>query len=752
MLTITVNGVTVPSLSGPVSKTINAGTSYTFSLSDFSSQIRLQGGTLDSIEITPVNTGVGVWLNGTAPFTGTAVFSTASIGSLKFSANTAGMSAFTWRASNEAGFSDYGSGTITVKSTEKPVITSAVVKSVNLGATLVFSLSDFSSCYSLNNGTLENLVITPYKTNCGSWYKGSGVFTGAKTFDKNDIGTLRFKTTQCGQAAFKWTVSNEKGVSDSGSGLITVNAAATTISLTTDQNTVKALSASDFYDACKQATGAGLSHVWISLPPPACGSLYYGYSSPSKPGTAIYPDTQLYYNKSPRISDITFVPAANYSGTFTLSYTGANSKDIVYAGEIRVIVGSAGDVSYHTAQNSVRTMDALDFNRACVNMTGANLSYVYFTLPSLTSGSLYYGYVSPQNPGAVVSPNSPYAAQNLSYVTFVPAANFVGALTIPYTGVASGNVSYTGYIKITVGGSGAVSYTTGENRAVWLLGADFNTACFNLTGSRLHFVRFITPPVSEGRLFYNYFSLSSRGSAVSPETPYYLDDAPYIGYVAFVPAADFSGTVSIPFLGCSAGGAQFTGNMTIKINGRSGSAYLSDVGSSYEWAAGAIDYLYDASVVLGTGGNKYTPGSTMTRGDFLLMLHRAMGYTGSTKSNFTDVPKGSYYYDAIAIAKALGIAKGTDNKIGPASPLTRQDAMVYIYRALHVTGIKMPPGTSADLAPFADKGKISKYALEAVQSLVKAGMIKGSYDRLNPGSVLSRAEMAVVLYRIKISC
>jgi hypothetical protein len=77
--------------------------------------------------------------------------------------------------------------------------------------------------------------------------------------------------------------------------------------------------------------------------------------------------------------------------------------------------------------------------------------------------------------------------------------------------------------------------------------------------------------------------------------------------------------------------------------------------------------------------------------------------------------------------------------------------MVYIYRALLVTGVKLTPGTSADLASFTDKGKVSKYALEAVQTLVKAGMIKGCYNRLNPGSVLSRAEMAVVLYRVKIS-
>ena len=264
-----------------------------------------------------------------------------------------------------------------------------------------------------------------------------------------------------------WTVSNEKGASAKGSGLITVNAVAATISYSTDQNTVKKFSASDFNAACKEATGAGLDYICFSLPPAACGTLCYGYSSSASPVRLSPQIRLLYYGKAPRISDVTFVPAADYTGTFTISYTGVNTKDIVYTGEIKITVGNAGDVSYHAAQNSARTFDASDFNRACMNMTGASLSYVYFTLPSLSSGTLYYGYSSPLSPGTAVSPNSLYSTQDLSYVTFVPAANFAGTLSILYTGIASNNVSYTGYIRITVGGLGTVSYTR-VKQGCWL--------------------------------------------------------------------------------------------------------------------------------------------------------------------------------------------------------------------------------------------------------------------------------------------
>ncbi len=642
-----------PIFTGTIAKTVAGAmpntkiNDITFSSADFTKLYKANDGTpLTSVSVTGSSLACGTLKitsgKAYANYTSGTPIPIEDIGSLVFDATAGGTVSYIVSA-YAGGDTSKAVGTavltITVKGVTAPVISAPLSKTINVGTTHTFALSDFSSCWNLNNGTLTNIVITPSKTDCGTWYKGSGAFTGSKTFSREDIGTLKFRATQSGQAAFTWTVSTEYGTSAAGSGLVTINAAATTISLSTEQNTAKIFSASDFSTACKDSTGANLNYVYFTLPSPSSGTLYYGYSSPLSPGTAITSSSVLYYNKSPRISD----------------------------------------------------------------------------------------------------------------VTFVPAASFIGTLTISYTGVATNNASYTGYINITVSGSGRVSYKTGENRAVWFSAADFNTACINMTGANLRSMRFITPAVAEGRLYYDYSSMSSRGSAVSPDTTYYMDYTPYIGYVAFVPSADFSGTVNIPYVAHSVGGTQFTGYIAIQVSGRTGSAYFADVGPSHEWAAGAIDYLYDAGIVMGTGGNLYSPVNKMTRGDFLLMLQRAMGYTGSTKSNFSDVPKGSYYYDAIAIAKALDIARGTDNRIGPDSPLTRQDAMVYIYRALLVTNVKLIPGSNADIAPYTDRGKISEYALEAVRALVKAGMIQGSYDKLNPTSILSRAEMAVVLYRVKIS-
>lgn len=130
------------------------------------------------------------------------------------------------------------------------------------------------------------------------------------------------------------------------------------------------------------------------------------------------------------------------------------------------------------------------------------------------------------------------------------------------------------------------------------------------------------------------------------------------------------------------------------------------------------------------------------------MLSRAFDLESDFSDNFPDVEENSYYYNAIGKAKKLGIAKGSHGKFNPKSALSRQDAMVLIVRALEVSGIDLPDGSDGDLQVFKDKHNISDYAEAAFKTLVKAGIIKGSNKFLNPNSSVSRAEIAVILYRV----
>lgn len=176
------------------------------------------------------------------------------------------------------------------------------------------------------------------------------------------------------------------------------------------------------------------------------------------------------------------------------------------------------------------------------------------------------------------------------------------------------------------------------------------------------------------------------------------------------------------------------------------SVYFADVSTGYGWAFHAIDYLANTGVVSGTGDLIYSPEKALSRADFALMLYRAYDmkkYTGG--DNFSDIPDTAYYAEAVRAARAIGIAEGDkNNKFYPSKNLTRQDAMVLLKRTLERTGISFQSG---DLSKFSDGKQVADYAVESVSALVNAGVISGAKGKLNPRKSVTRAEMAVMLYR-----
>ncbi|MGI6180537.1 MAG: S-layer homology domain-containing protein [Agathobaculum sp.] len=182
------------------------------------------------------------------------------------------------------------------------------------------------------------------------------------------------------------------------------------------------------------------------------------------------------------------------------------------------------------------------------------------------------------------------------------------------------------------------------------------------------------------------------------------------------------------------------------------SVYFYDVAEGYSWAHREIDALALNGVVQGSGNHLFYPGNQITRADFIVMLDRAYGMSEamdsgliSSKGSFSDVPAGSYYSKAVTAAKAFGIATGTkDGRFLPKNKMTRQDAMVFLKRTIDCTPLTLQTGA---ISGFSDINQISGYAKEAVNALVIAQVIGGSNGKLNPKAMVTRAEMAVMLYR-----
>lgn len=171
--------------------------------------------------------------------------------------------------------------------------------------------------------------------------------------------------------------------------------------------------------------------------------------------------------------------------------------------------------------------------------------------------------------------------------------------------------------------------------------------------------------------------------------------------------------------------------------------------SNFAWAKKEIGVMASKGVINGTSATTYHPEKNITRADFMKLLVRSLGLTAKVDANFSDVASTAYYYEELGIAKKLGIATGVgENKFNPNEQISRQDMMVMVYRALKAAKKISATGTTSDMSTYKDAASVSDYAVEGVAALIKDGIIKGSDNMINPLGTATRAETAVIIYRI----
>lgn len=538
----------------------------------------------------------------------------------------------------------------------------------------------------------------------------------------------------------------------------------------------------DFLKVCDDVQNEDLDYVEFSLPDKDDGILYYDYDEDDDSNTKVGSGKKYYYDaKAPYISKITFVPNEDLSGTVTIKYSGYDIQGDKYSGKIKITVKDGGNssssedgvVSYSVeSSDQVVVFDKEDFNDACQEENDEDLDYIKITIPSATKGILYYSY-SDGAYSSVVSTAKKYyynQSQYISKITFVPDTDFKGVCKFDYKGYDAQGYSFPGVISISVGNSNktatTITYTGKVNTPATFRDEDFNSACRDVMDSQLSYVTFTLPASSYGTLYYGYTADGNYTSKVKASEKYYYGGSPFLLNVSFVPADGVTGAVTISYTGYDKDELSYSGKVQINITSTGapttpgGSAtlisskYFKDVDLSYSWAVPYIDGLYDAGIISGsTSGTVklYNPASSVTRGDFIYLLYKALNFkTSSTAGNFSDVPASSYYSNAILNAKALGIVQGSENKFYPNVAITREDAMVMVLRTVNITGKTIASGDAAGLAKYSDSGQISDYSKSAVAALVKAGIITGSDDnKIYPKGSLTRAQIAAIIYRVR---
>ncbi|RTE06294.1 fibronectin type III domain-containing protein [Paenibacillus whitsoniae] len=169
----------------------------------------------------------------------------------------------------------------------------------------------------------------------------------------------------------------------------------------------------------------------------------------------------------------------------------------------------------------------------------------------------------------------------------------------------------------------------------------------------------------------------------------------------------------------------------------------------YDWASHEIEVLAAKGIIQGKSDQSFDPGSAVTRGEFIALLMRTLSLSAKTSASFADVQVSDFFYHEVLIAKALGIVNGKEeNRFAPNERITRQDMMTMVARALKQAGTLTAAAVPTALEGFTDHQAIAAYAEESIAQLLNHKLIQGSGSQLEPLKSATRAEVAVLLYRI----
>ena len=616
-----------------------------------------------------------------------------------------------------------------------------------------------------------------------------------------------------------------KGKSLSGNIVITISAGTSTsssqISYTVDEDDYVKFRAADFKTACTDATGKTLDYVKFTLPSSSKGTLYYDYDGSDE--AKVTANKKYYASDTPSLNKVYFVPKSGASGTISISFTGMTTNEKTFTGTVKIKMSASSSSSSSTIKYSVKSTSEVDFKvrdfeNACSDETGSDLTKIVFTsLPSSSKGKLYLGYRSASRYDDVVSDSEDYYVDDdpaISDITFVPKSTASGTVTIKYRGYYSRTKYYEGDIQIKITKSSTaddddedddddtistLSLTTNKNKPVSFNASSISSAYKKATNKTLSYVKFSTVSSSYGKLYYDYDG--DDEDTVSSSDKYYASKSPYIKNVSFVPAKNYTGTVTVSYSAYASSGSYTSGKIKITVkgtsssdddNGNSGSADVSlgvvknksvtftvspfnvaslsvtdesiksvrfgAVNSSY----GKLYYNYGtasekevpAGAVFNASSEPYISGVSFvpTKG---YKGNVTFSYTGTNTSGesftgvvrltvasykklFSDVTEDKWYYDTVNTVCDADLMRGnSETTFNPEGSMTLAEAITMGARLYN----SIRGGTDVTFTASATGNWYDVY----VDFAIKNGIIR-SDDFSDYSRIASRAEMAYIFY------
>ena len=149
-----------------------------------------------------------------------------------------------------------------------------------------------------------------------------------------------------------------------------------------------------------------------------------------------------------------------------------------------------------------------------------------------------------------------------------------------------------------------------------------------------------------------------------------------------------------------------------------------------DWFHNDVKYAVENGLFKGITETTFEPNSPMTRAMIITVLARYAG---------VDTESGEMWYSK---AVELGVAKGITDGTNPNDNVTREQLAALLWRFA-----EQPEGTG-NLSSFVDNGKISEWAVDALEWTNGKGLINGYPDgTVNPQGNATRAEVAAIMHR-----
>lgn len=159
------------------------------------------------------------------------------------------------------------------------------------------------------------------------------------------------------------------------------------------------------------------------------------------------------------------------------------------------------------------------------------------------------------------------------------------------------------------------------------------------------------------------------------------------------------------------------------------------------WAKEAIDRWSGHGVVEGSNG-LFEPDQNLTRAQLAAIISRLLNLRPAQSAGFDDVAADAWYADYIDRCAAAGIMQGSGGAARPNDPVTREETMVMLGRALHIQ-----PMDAKALSDFGDQADVSAWAAGYVAALTDGGIVNGVSGNLLPQANIDRASTVTILHR-----